>query len=84
MVAGGHAWLPGGVHGCQGACMVGGGARVVAGGACIGHDEIWSMSGQYTSYWNAFLLLIKMCLLQLVLVISGARGNRTRYKREPV
>ena len=44
---GGHAWLPGGmhgwgVHGCRGACM--------------GYDEIQSMSGRYASYWNAFLL----------------------------
>ena len=22
----------------------------------MGYDEIWSMSGQYASYWNAFLL----------------------------
>ena len=44
---GGHAWL-GGMCGCGGACMV-------AGGPCIGYDKIWSMSGQYASYWNAFL-----------------------------
>ena len=49
MVLGGCAWLPGGVHGCQGACMV-------AGGASVGYNEIWSMSGRYASYWNAFLL----------------------------
>ena len=71
---GGHAWLPGGMHGCQGACVVVGGcvvagghvwlhvgcawlwgAWVVAGGACMGYDEIQSMSGLYASYWNAFL-----------------------------
>ena len=28
---------------------------MVGGGACIGYDEIRSMSGQYTSYWNTFL-----------------------------
>ena len=48
----------------QGACMVflGGmhgffwGAGVVfSGGACIGYDEIRSVSGRYASYWNAFL-----------------------------
>ena len=44
VVAGGHAWLPGGVHGCWG-------------GSCIGYDEIQSMSGQYTSYLNAFLFI---------------------------
>ena len=66
MVAGGHAWLPGGmhgfqeVHGCGGACTVAGGMHgcggcVVVGGVCIGYGKIQSMSGQYASYWNAFL-----------------------------
>ena len=77
MVAGGHAWLPGGVHGCQG-CMVArghawlldgghacpGGMHVwghawLLGGACVGYDEIQSMSGRYVSYWNAFLFCHK-------------------------
>ena len=49
MVVGGHAWLLGGVHGCRGACMV-------VGGACMGYNEIRSMSRGYASYWNAFLL----------------------------
>ena len=57
MVAGG------GMHGRRGACMVAGGhawwcsegACMVAGGACVGYDEIRSMSGQYASRWNAFL-----------------------------
>ena len=44
----GCAWLLGGMCGCQGVC-------VVAWGACIGYDEIRSMSGRYASYWNAFL-----------------------------
>ena len=40
----------GGVHGFfRGADML------FSGGACIGYDEIRSMSGRYTSYWNAFL-----------------------------
>ena len=46
VVVGGHVWLQGGVHGC--------------GGACMGYDEIRSMSGRYASYWNAFLLLFNM------------------------
>ena len=67
-MAGGHAWwgvcVAGGVCG-RGACMAGGhawwGACVVegcvVGGMCGGrYYEIWSMSGQYASYWNAFLL----------------------------
>ena len=32
------------------------------GGACIGYDEIWSMSGRYASYWNAFLFKMKSTL----------------------
>ena len=42
-LSGGHAWF---VH--KGACMV------FLGCVCGFFDEIWSMSGQYTSYWNAF------------------------------
>ena len=52
VVAGEHVWLPGGMCGCWG-CVVG--MYVVARGACMGYDEIRSMSGRYTSYWNAFL-----------------------------
>ena len=29
--------------------------RGFSGGACVGYDEIRSMSGRYASYWNAFL-----------------------------
>ena len=42
-----RAWLPG-----VGAC-------VVVGGACVGYDEIRSMSGRYASYWNAFLFSVR-------------------------
>ena len=67
MVAGGdmHGFqgvcvvVGGGLHGCQwgGACVAARGACVVVGGgACIGYDEIRSMSGRYASYWNAFFL----------------------------
>ena len=62
MVAGGGAaWLWEG-EACvvAGGCMVAGGACVVAEGACIGYDEIRSMSGRYASYWNAFLLLLSL------------------------
>ena len=52
------ACMVAGMHG--GACMAGG---MCGRGACMMGDvqsryyEIWSMSGYYTSYWNAFLLL---------------------------
>ena len=59
MVApGGHAWLlrggrvwllVGGMHGCS----RGGGVRGF-------FDEIRSMSGQYASYWNAFLFYLQV------------------------
>ena len=53
MVApGGHAWFFLGGH----AWLLPGGCMVFCGGACIGYDEIRSMSGRYASYWNAFLL----------------------------
>ena len=54
--SGGHAWLLwGGMRGCSG----GGHAWLLWGGGMHGFfDEIWSMSGRYASYWNAFLLLM--------------------------
>ena len=68
--SGGHAWFYSGVHGfIGGACMVlFGGAWFYSGGmhgfiwggmhgffSFFGYNEIWSMSGRYASYWNAFL-----------------------------
>ena len=64
---GGHAWffggacmvfLGGGMRGSFRGAMCGpfGGACMVSlGGACVGYDDIRSMSGRYASYWNAFL-----------------------------
>ena len=65
-VAGGGACMAGDVHG-RGACMAGGvhgrDRHAWQGGVCDMHAcpptryyEIWSMSGRYASYWNAFLL----------------------------
>ena len=57
VVGGGRVWLWGGVRGYWGeACMVvvGGGVHGCR-GACVGYNEIRSMSGRYASYWNAFL-----------------------------
>ena len=45
----GHAWFLGG------AWFFLGGAWFFLGRACVGYDEIWSMSRWYASYWNAFL-----------------------------
>ena len=67
MVLFGGAWFYlGGMHG-----FIWGGVHGLFGGACVvlfggvrgffsffGYSEIWSMSGQYTSYWNAFLLTL--------------------------
>ena len=46
----------------RGACMVAGGGRAWLWGAYIGNDEIRSMSGWYTSYWNAFLFNVKLTM----------------------
>ena len=53
---GGCAWL------LEGACVVvrgrawlQRGMRGLRGDACVGYDEIRSMSGRYASYWNTFL-----------------------------
>ena len=57
VVAGGHAWLRE-ACGCGGHVWLPGGLR----GACVGYDEIRSMSGRYASYWNAFLFNVVFCL----------------------
>ena len=81
----GHAWLGVGVcmagkgHAWQGACMTGSvhGRGRVWWGLCVpcmppgryyGYG-IRSMSGQYASYWNAFLLTIKFGRMYLVISI---------------
>ena len=77
VVAGGHVWLQGGMHGCGGACVVVGGHVWLlggmhgCGGACMGYDKIQSMSGWYTSYWNAFLLIYLSFRLYSPLVYPG-------------
>ena len=80
---GGHAWFfLGGMRDFSwGACMVfsggrawffpGGHAWFFLRGACVGYDEIRSMSGRYTSYWNAFLLRMRLKgLLTLTIKVS--------------
>ena len=63
--SGGRAWFfLGGVNGFFGGWNAWffsrGCAWFFLGGACIRYDKIWSMSGQYTSYWNAFLFSFKI------------------------
>ena len=55
VVAGGHVWLLGACVVDEDGGMVAGGACIVAGGVCVGYDEIRSMRRWYASYWNAFL-----------------------------
>ena len=59
MVAGGRVWLlGGGGHAwLLGRSVVAGGHAWFLGEACVGYDEIRSMSGRYASYWNAFLFM---------------------------
>ena len=72
MVAGGHAWLWGGMYG-WGACVVVGGVHGGR-GVCMGYNEIRSMSGRYASYWNAFLFVsvIAQVRLQMSSPVSGS------------
>ena len=57
---------------------------VFSGGACIGYDEIRSMSGRYASYWNAFLftdvLYGDVVLIFTVMLLASVRlVCRTSY-----
>ena len=54
-----------GVCGCRGVCMAIRGHAWLW-GACMGYDEIRSMSGQYASYWNAFLFCSTFCQNSIV------------------
>ena len=72
VVAGGHAWLPGEHvwqrgHAWRRGCMHG------KGGACMGYNEIRSMSGRCASYCNAFLLLSSVIFptIFILLVITA-------------
>ena len=64
----GHAW-----QGCVAgeACMAGGhgwqGGMCGSGGMHGRYYEIWSMSGQYASYWNAFLFYGLLTVFGLML-----------------
>ena len=53
VVAGGHTWLPGGMHGCRGACMVAEEACVMQGlsvpFACVGSGDPVRVLGLYTT-----------------------------------
>ena len=45
---------------------------MVAGeGACVGYDEIQSMSGRYASYWNAFLLILSCPIVFRIQIVHG-------------
>ena len=76
--SGGHVWLlrGGGMHGCSGgACMVARGVHGCSGGYIHGiwwHTEIWSMSGWYASYWNAFLLSSKIWHIYFCSLVQSA------------
>ena len=69
MVGGGRAWLAGGVHGCQGACMVGRGACLVAGGPA------WLPGGMHGCQggWHAWLLG-GMCGCRGACVVAGGHA----------
>ena len=45
----------------------------------MGYDEIRSMSGQYASYWNAFLLTVQFQVVFSDQGWGGAAWDTTRY-----
>ena len=47
MVAGGHAWLLGGMHGCRGACVVAGGHAWLLGGVHGCRGCAWLRGGAW-------------------------------------
>ena len=65
MAAGGHAWQPEAMCGSQGGHVWQPGSMHGIQGACMEYNEIWSMSGQYASYWNAFLFVNNLDLSQV-------------------
>ena len=67
VVAGGMCGCQGGMRGCEGCAWLWG----ACGGVCIGYDEIWSMTGWYASYWNAFLFEFAF--------IENGNGFRNNY-----
>ena len=78
----GVCMVAGGVHGCRGACVAVEGMHGCGGcawwwwGACVGYDEIRSMSGRYASYWNAFLFkILKKVNLVSHCVVVPVFGN---------
>ena len=58
--------------------MVAGGVRGCW-GACVGYDEIRSMSGRYASYWNAFLLEYEIGFkhkpMKCIIIVEGVRNH---------
>ena len=60
--------------------MVAGGHAWLLGGACVGYDEIRSMSGRYAYYWNAFLCSVYILKDLFILTnrdVSLQRGFRS-------
>ena len=64
----------GGMCGCSWGAMrgffQGEGMHSFSGGACIGYDEIQSMSRQYASYWNAFLFYMFLTFFGRCIIVS--------------
>ena len=73
-----------------GGCVVlfgGGACMVFLGGMCgffsfFGYNEIWSMSGRYASYWNAFLFnhVFRNILKENVCIIRVPHSDWKNWK----
>ena len=80
----GHAWLG---HVWQGACMAGGmsGRGLCVAGGCVWQGDVHdrknsNCSGQYTSYWNAFLFISFGHVNTAIL--SRIQGNLLRFSED--
>ena len=86
--------VAGDMHCCQGACVIVGACMVaggmhgcwghtwsLGGGACMGYNEIRSMSGQYASYWNAFLFILVIRITYMIFE-SGNYGKTEMFTYE--
>ena len=71
VAAGGHAWLWGGMHSCQGVCMVGGGMH--GWGACmVAEGHVWLLGGVHG--WGGMHGCWGMCM-----VVGGHAWDMMRY-----
>ena len=86
MVAGGHVWLPGGMRGCQGACMVArghawllGGMRGCWGVCLVARGHVWLAGGMRRIRRDTVNKRAVRILLECILVLCAVT-HKKNYK----